>query len=71
MAKNKLPVAKAGGPVATDPGIKVSDKYAEEDRRYRAKDAASTLARAEEIRRDKSLMKDVKAHVKMMNKACS
>ncbi len=69
MAKKShtLPVAKAGGPVAVDPGIKVSD----EERRYRAQDAARTLARAEEIRRDKALMKDVKSHVKMMSKACS
>lgn len=71
MAKKTLPVAKAGGTVASEPGIKINDKYAEQERRYKAEDAARILARAEEIRKDKILMKDVKSHVKMMNKACS
>lgn len=32
------------------------------EREWKAKDALSTLTRAEEIRRDKQLMKDVQAH---------
>lgn len=34
---------------------------AAEDRKYRAEDALRTLTRAEEIRGDKALMKDVEA----------
>lgn len=68
MAKNKLPVAKAGGPEKAE--VKINDKYAEQERKYRAKDAADTLARAEEIRKDKDLMRDVKSHVKNISKAC-
>ena len=68
--KHTLPVAKAGGPVSIkDDGIKISDKYAAEERKYRAEDGARTLAKAQEIKRDKGLMKDIKSHVKMMTKA--
>ena len=35
--------------------------YPEEDKKYRAEDALRTLTRAEEIRGDKSLMKDVES----------
>ncbi len=61
------PVKKAGGPVATPA---TTDKYAEQDRKYRAQSDARALAEAEEIRRDKERMRGVKSHVKMMNKAC-
>jgi len=81
MKKLKLPVGsgntgkekavkKAGGSNAVDPGIKISDRYADEERRYRAQSDARALAEAEAIRRDKARMKEVKAHVKMMTKAC-
>ncbi len=77
MAKLKLPVGngntgkekavkKAGGPV----GIKVSDKYEAQERKYRAQSDARTLAEAQEIKKDRERMKEVKGHVKMMNKAC-
>jgi hypothetical protein len=66
MAKSSLPVAKAGNT------INDSDKmYEERERKYRAKDAADTLARAAEIKKDKALMRDVKQHVKQITKACS
>lgn len=81
MGKLKLPVGngntgkekavkKAGGTNAVDPGIKVSDKYEAQERKYRAQSDARTLAEAEEIRKDRARMKEVKGHVKMMNKAC-
>lgn len=46
-----------------------------DDTKYRARDALSTLSRAEEIKRDKPLMKAVKAEarnqVKSLSKVCS
>lgn len=46
-----------------------------DDIKYRARDALSTLSRAEEIKRDKPLMKAVKAEarsqVKSLSKVCS
>ena len=70
--KNTLPVAKAGGPVSTESKIlnNGADKYAEEEKRYRAQSDARTLAEAEGIRRDKARMKEVKNHVKLITKAC-
>ena len=84
MSKLKLPVGngstgkekavkKAGGSGKPDPGIAVStseSRYAKEEQRYRTEDAARTLARAAEIKKDKALMKDVKQHVKSIAKAC-
>lgn len=35
--------------------------YAEEDKKYKVEDALRTLTRAEEIRSDRDLMKDVEA----------
>lgn len=40
-----------------------------DDMKYRARDALSTLSRAEEIKRDKTLMKAVKAEAKMQVKS--
>lgn len=37
---------------------------ADKEDRWRARDALSTLTRADEIRRDKALMRDVKAEAK-------
>ena len=56
MAKNKLPTTSA--PVAMD-----RDRDAD-DMKYRAKDALSTIKRAEEYKSDKDLMKHVKACAK-------
>lgn len=41
------------------------------ERRYRAEDALRTLSRAEEIRSDRGLMRDVKSHAKDQIKAVS
>jgi hypothetical protein len=53
MAKARAPSAPAA--------IGVDEDHM---RKYRAKDAFETLTRAEEFKRDKSLMKDVKAHAR-------
>lgn len=42
-----------------------------DDMKWRARDALSTLSRAEEIRRDKSLMKAVKTEAKQQVKSLS
>lgn len=59
MAKKskRLPVESLGSAVPT-----ATDKARE--RRYQVSDALSTMQRAEEIRKDKSLMKDIKCLAK-------
>lgn len=47
------------------------EKYAAREREYRARDALSTLTRADEIRRDKALMRDVKTEAKRVIKTAS
>jgi hypothetical protein len=73
MAKKpSLPVAKSKAPVA----VKIvsdapteSKGYEERERKYRAESALRTLAEAEEIRKNKELMRDVKQCAKNMAKA--
>ena len=65
MAKktsNKLPVAKAGGPVSIDrpAPYKPSKQELDRERRYRAEDALRDIERAEGHKRDSKLMGDVK-----------
>ncbi len=67
MGKHKLPVAKLKASkkpipvkIVTD-SPKVSDKYAEEDREWRARDDMRALQRAKEIEADKARMQAVKA----------
>jgi len=66
MAKkmsNKLPVAKAGGPVSTadrPAPYKPSKQELDRERRYRAEDALRDIERAEGHKRDSKLMGDVK-----------
>lgn len=43
----------------------------ERERRYRAEDALRSIQRADEVRSDKSLMKDVKQYVKEQAKIVS
>lgn len=62
MPKNKLPTAEASEPRETK-----SDEARE--RRYRAEDGLRSLNRAAEIKRDKSLMKDIKCLAKDQLKA--
>lgn len=47
----------------------VSAPVAYDDMKYRARDALSTLTRAEEIKRDKSLMPHVKKEARLQAKA--
>lgn len=47
--------------MAKSKAAKSSPAYPEEDKKWRAEDALRTLTRAEEIRGDKALMKDVEA----------
>lgn len=76
--KLALPVAKAGKPIPvkvvndspSEAKVSTNTDYEARERKYRAQSDARALAEAEEIRRDKSRMKEVKSHVKMMNKAC-
>jgi len=67
--KHTLPVAKAGGPQSVSNSIDGPDKISVEERRYRAEDGMRTLAKAEEIRKNKELMKDIKSHAKAIQKA--
>lgn len=53
MAKNKLPTTDS--PVVSTP--REDD---ERERKYKAEDSLRTLERAEEIKKDRALMKDVK-----------
>lgn len=61
------PVAKAaGGAKASKPASTkakssnaLSGPYAAEDKRWKTEDAMRTLMRAEELKKDKALMKDV------------
>jgi hypothetical protein len=62
MAKNKLPVAE----VATAPAPAPKD---DGERKYKAEDALRCIERAEEYKRDRSLMKDVKGLARMKIKA--
>ena len=67
MAKNKLPVQKLTSSKKTKPiPVKiVSDapinKYADEDKEWRARDDMRALQRAKEIENDKARMQAVKA----------
>lgn len=64
--KHTLPVVKSNGPVAEAPS---KTTISDHERRYRAEDGMRTLARAEEIRKDKALMKDIKTQAKALQKA--
>ncbi|UIY28707.1 hypothetical protein LZK73_18425 [Neorhizobium galegae] len=65
MKKTSMkPVAKAAGApkTASKPStVKASSPspYAAEDKRWKTEDAMRTLMRAEELKKDKTLMKDV------------
>jgi hypothetical protein len=69
------PVAKAGGSPKAAPAKTVAKQaapkkspatpsYAAEDKRWKTEDAMRTLMRAEELKKDKSLMRDVEAMAK-------
>lgn len=71
------PVAKAGGApksapktVAKSSGsskapkLSASPSYAEEDKKWKTRSAMETIMRAEELKKDKGLMRDVEAMAK-------
>lgn len=68
--KNPLPVAKTSSPVDVRP----SKDYEAQERRYKAEEAMRTMERAEEFKKDKSLMKDIKGlakeKIKNLGKIC-
>lgn len=66
MKKSKLPVA-----MPSSGSYKPSKNEVDRERRYRAERAISTLKEADEIKRDKSLLKDVKSYVKEQQKIAS
>lgn len=65
--KSSLPVDM---PCASS-SYKPSKADVERERRYRAEDALRSIQRADDVKRDKSLMKDVKSLVKEQAKAVS
>lgn len=68
MAKKmKLPVDMPSNCVPYKP----NRADVERERRYRAEDALRSIQRADEVRADKSLMKDVKQYVKEQAKIVS
>lgn len=68
MAKknSKLPVSM---PTDCPVSYKPNKADVDRERRYAAEDALRSIQRADEVRRDKDLMKDVKALVKEQVKA--
>lgn len=68
------PVAKAGGSPKAAPAKTVAKSsvskaspvpsYAEEDKKWKTRNAMETLMRAEELKKDKGLMRDVEAMAK-------
>lgn len=74
-ASSMKPVVKAGGSPKPTPaktaakssgskGISASPSYAEEDKKWKTRNAMETLMRAEELKKDKGLMRDVEALAK-------
>ena len=64
MASRKKTVSDV--PMAASP-MREKD-YAEREKRYRAEEAIRTLTRADEIRKDRGLMRDVKSEAKRQAK---
>ena len=57
--KQKLPIAKSSS--AIEPSYKPTKEDEARQRRYRAEDGLRAIQRAEEVKADKNLMKDIKA----------
>lgn len=64
--KNKLPVAKplSDGPVMASAPYKQTKEQQDRERRYKAEDGLRALQRADEVKADKTLMKDIKSLAK-------
>lgn len=67
--KPKLPVEMPS--TASCAPYKPNKADVERERRYRAEDALRSIQRADEVRSDKALMKDVKQYVKDQAKIVS
>ena len=67
-ANGGLPVDSGPGSVST---YKPSKADIEREKDYRAKDAIDTLKRADDIKKDKDLMRDCKEYAKKQIKALS
>lgn len=57
--KQKLPIAKSTSSIPTP--YKPTKEDEARERRYRAEDGLRAIQRAEEVKADKNLMKDIKA----------
>ena len=68
MAKSKLPTTNSM-PVEVAPRMNRESEARE--RKYKAEDGLRTLQRAQEIKKDKGLLKDIKALAKEQLKAVS
>ena len=69
MAKKpKLPVAMPSTGISM---CKPTRADVEREKRYRAEDALRSIQRADEVRKDKDLMRDVKQYVREQNKIVS
>jgi hypothetical protein len=64
--KSKLPVE-----MPCTASYKISKGDVERERRYRAEDGLRAIQRADEVRKDKGLVKDIKALVKEQAKTAS
>lgn len=60
MAKRKLPIAKASTAEVAAPYPQTKEQK-DRERRYAAEDGLRAIQRAEEIKRNKTLMADIKA----------
>lgn len=72
MKKSKLPVERPSTKSIGNPVPPASDRdYEARERKYKAQDALRTIQQADEHRKDKELMKDVKNLAKAAMKAVS
>lgn len=70
MKKSSLPVERPS--TKSNNAVPAADKgYEDRERKYKAQDALRTIQQAEEYKRDKGLMKDVKSLAKSALKAVS
>lgn len=58
--KQRLPIAKSTGDYPCAPPKPTKDQK-DQERRWKAEDGLRTIQRAEEVKRDKKLMGDIKA----------
>ncbi len=64
MARKKITSSSPSPYPTVGSGMRMTKEQEAREKQYRAEDALRTLTRAEEIRRDSGLMRDVKAHAR-------